>query len=65
MYALIFVRQKYLLMKSLNLDKIIGKFEGKFGPRNSKLSVLPKNWGTWYLEDVDSYSNVTFLNLQP
>ena len=37
----------------------------KFGLKNSKLSVLPKNWYTWYLEDADSYSNTSFFNLQP
>ena len=37
----------------------------KFGSKNSKLSFLPKNWRTWYLKDVDSYSNISFLNLQP
>ena len=35
----------------------------KFGPKKSKLSVSPENWYTWYLEDVGSYSNVSFLNL--
>ena len=41
------------------------QYLGKFGSKNSKLSVLPKNWHTWYLEDVDSYSNIRFQNLQP
>ena len=40
-------------------------FLGKFGPKNSKLLVLPENWRTWYLKDPDSYSDITFLNLQP
>ena len=40
------------------------QYLGKFGPENSKLYVLPKNWRTWHLEDVDSYSNISFLNLQ-
>ena len=40
-------------------------FLGKFGPKKSKLSVLPKNWHTWHLEDPDSYSNIiSFLNMQ-
>ena len=41
------------------------QYLGKFGSKNSKLSFLPKNWRTWYLKDVDSYSNISFLNLQP
>ena len=40
-------------------------FLGKFGPKKSNLSVLPENWHTWYLEDVDSYFNISFLNFQP
>ena len=30
---------------------------GKFGPKKSKLSVLPENWHTWYLEDAGSTLN--------
>ena len=41
------------------------QYLGKFGSKNSKLSFLPKNWHTWYLNDVDSYSKISFLNLQP
>ena len=40
-------------------------FLGKFGPKKSKLSVLPEHWHTWYLEEAESYSNISFLNLQP
>ena len=40
-------------------------FLSKFGPKKSKLLVLPEDWHTWYLEDVDSYSNISFLNLEP
>ena len=39
-------------------------FLGKFGPKNSKLSILSENWYTWYLKDADSYSNISFLNLK-
>ena len=37
---------------------------GKSGPKKSKLSVLSKNWYTWYLKDADSYSNISFLNFK-
>ena len=40
-------------------------FLGKFGPKKSKLSVLPENWHIWCLEYVDSYSDINFLSLQP
>ena len=40
-------------------------FSCQFGPKLSKLSVLPENLHTWYLDDVDSDSNISFLNLQP
>ena len=26
---------------------------------------LPENWHTWYLEDPNSYSNISFQNLKP
>ena len=38
---------------------------GQIWAEKPKLSVLPENWYTWYLENVDSYSNISFLNLQP
>ena len=41
------------------------QYLGKFCLENSKLSVLPKNSHTRYLEDADSYSNISFLNFQP
>ena len=34
---------------------------GKFGPEKSKLSILAENWHTEYLEDVDFYSEISFL----
>ena len=40
-------------------------FLGKFGPKKSKISVLPENWHTEYLKDADIYSDISFLNLQP
>ena len=40
-------------------------FLGKFRPKNSKLSVLSKNWYTWYLKDVDSESRLRFLKFWP
>ena len=39
-------------------------FLGKFGPKNSKFSVLFKTWYTWYLKDADSCSNINFMNFQ-
>ena len=42
-----------------------GSFLGKFGPKKWKLLVFLENWHIWYLEDVDFYSNISFLNLQP
>ena len=38
---------------------------GKFGPIRSKLSILAGNWHTEYLEDVDFYSVISFLNFLP
>ena len=40
-------------------------FLGKFRPKKSKLSVLPENWQSWYLEDGDTYFNISFLNFRP
>ena len=39
-------------------------FLGKFGPKKSKLSVLPENWHTWSLEDADSSSDISFMNIK-
>ena len=40
----------------------------KFGLKKSKLFVLPENWHTrtytQYLEDVDSYFDISFLKFQ-
>ena len=36
----------------------------KFGPKNSKLFILTQNWHTWYIEELDSYSDNSFLNCQ-
>ena len=36
----------------------------KFGPKKSKLFVLSENWHTWYLEDADTYSDISFLNFK-
>ena len=30
----------------------------------SKLSVSAENCHTWYLEDADSYSDISFLNIE-
>ena len=37
---------------------------GMLGQKSEKISVLTENWHTWYLEDVDSYSNISFMNFQ-
>ena len=39
-------------------------FLGKFGPKDSKLSVFSENWYTWYLRDAHSYSNICFMNFK-
>ena len=39
-------------------------FWANLGAKNSKLSVLSKNWYTWYLKDAGSYSNIYFVNFQ-
>ena len=36
----------------------------KFGPKKSKLFILSENWHTWYLEDADTYSDISFLNFK-
>ena len=38
-------------------------FLGKFGPKNSELSVLSENWSTQYLKDANSESRLRFLKL--
>ena len=43
----------------------LNPFLDKFGPKNSKLINLTKNWHTWYIEDTDSYSVNISLNCQP
>ena len=40
-------------------------FFGKVGPEKSKLFVLLENGHMGYLEDVDSYCDIIFLNFQP
>ena len=40
-------------------------FLDKFGPKNSKLLILTKNWYTRYIEDADSYSDNSFQNCLP
>ena len=42
----------------------LGNFP-KFGPKNSELCILTEYWHTWYLDDSDSHSNISFLNFQP
>ena len=37
---------------------------GKFWPTKLKLSVLSKNWHTWYLKEANSYSDISFLKFR-
>ena len=37
---------------------------GKFGSKKLKLSVLPENWHTCFLEGADSYSDISCLNFK-
>ena len=39
-------------------------FLGKFEPKKSNLYILPGNWHTEFLEDVDSFSDISFLKFQ-
>ena len=63
-YGILVVLIPNLVLKFWNSDPKI-QYLGKFGPENSKLTVLSKNAHIWYLEDPDSYSNISFLNFQP
>ena len=38
---------------------------GKFGPKKSQWFVSPETWHTEYLEDVSSYSDISFWNSKP
>ena len=42
---------------------LLGNFP-KFRSKNSKFSVLSENWHSWYLKDADSFSNISFPNVQ-
>ena len=37
---------------------------GQIWIKKSKLSILPENCHTWYLEDAYSYSDISFLNFK-
>ena len=52
---------QYLFSEFLNQNP----FLGKFGLKKSKLSILPENWHTDYLEGADSYCDINFLIFQP
>ena len=43
---------------------ILDLFLGEFRTKMSKLTILPENWHTWYLQNADSYSDISFLNFQ-
>ena len=40
-------------------------FLGKFEPKESKLSILPENWHTWYLGGGYSESGLRFSKFRP
>ena len=45
----------------------ISNFKFLFGQiwvKKSNLSILLENWPTWYHEDADSYSKISFLNFK-
>ena len=37
---------------------------GQIWAKKDKFVLLLENWHTWYLEDVDSYSKINFLNFE-
>ena len=53
--------QLWIFMLKFAQKWILGS---KIWKSNSKLSVLSKNWYTWYLKDAGSYSNICFINFQ-
>ena len=52
----------FLLCHYFSQFPTLNPFSDKFGPKNSKLFILTKNWRTWCIEDADSYSGNSFLN---
>ena len=52
---------QYFFSEFLTLNPFLGKFR----PRKSKWSSFGENWHTECLDDVDSYSAITFLSFQP
>ena len=53
----------FLLRHYFSQFPTLNPFLDKFGPKNSKLFILTKNWHTWYIEDADSYSDNSFFEL--
>ena len=43
----------------------LNPFLEKLGPKNWKWFILTEHWHTWYIEDVDCYSDNSFLNCYP
>ena len=58
------ISRMLILITTFSEFPIQNPFLGKFGPKKSKLSVLPENWHTWYLEDADFSSDFRFLNFK-
>ena len=57
--------QNHVLIFFFSEFSTLNPFLGKFRPKKSKLFVLPENWHTEYLEDVDSYSELVFWSSKP
>ena len=55
---------QHLFSEFQTINQFLGKFLGKFGPKKSNSFVLPENWHILYLEDADSYSEISFLNFK-
>ena len=55
---------QHLLYEFQTMNQFLGKLLGKFGPKKSNLFILPENWRTLYLEDADSFSEISFLNFE-
>ena len=55
----------FLFRHSFSEFSTLTLYLGIFGPQNYMLYVLPENWHTEYLNDVDSYSILVFWNSKP
>ena len=53
-----------VLIPNPDLDFWISDRKIHFSANLGQKSVLSENWHTWYLEDANSYSNISFMNFQ-